>query len=361
MPHEGANAKTSRIRRSDDMTGGPMGSGPWGRVHRGAVTIALCVAVGWGLGASDLAPPSDGSLESGLSSTSSARAQSVGPADQGPSAPAGTPSTGYDGADRSRASSRKAASVSQAGAAGAPPMSTDSFVGVVASIRPSVVAIGTYHPHDRPTIRYAGTGFVVHDGNTVATNAHVVAALRKDQRLSDLRIFFADSDARRGRGASVLAEDPLHDVALLRFSGPRAMAVELHPEVVPPQGRSVGILGYPIGTRLGLTPAVHRGVVSAVVPAVLPLPRGVVMTPQLAAAARKPYQLLQLDLVVFPGNSGSPLFEADSGRVVAIINKTLATGTREHMLEKPSGIAYAVPIHWVDQLIRRTSRSRPAP
>lgn len=237
----------------------------------------------------------------------------------------------------------------------------EPLVRVVKEIRPSVVAVGSYLFNDTPTVRYFGTGFVCYDGNTVATNAHVIAALERTNRIEHLRVFFPDGAPTSGRKGKVVQIDRFHDVALIRFEGPEAKNVKLVPPPTanhnndPPQGRSVAILGYPIGTRLGLVPAVHKGVVAAVVPAVLPLPKGAKITPELAAAIKKPYNLYQLDMVAFPGNSGSPLFDARNGTVVGIINMTLAKKTREHLFDKPSGIAYAVPMHWLHELIRRQS------
>ena len=242
------------------------------------------------------------------------------------------------------------------------PRRVEPFVRSVASLGGSVVGIGSYHRRDRPSIRYLGSGFVVHDGSMIATNQHVVAALRKDNREPSLRVFFPNSPTRRGYPAAVLREDKLHDVALLTFEGPPGPAVSLAPDAAPRQGQSVGVLGYPIGLKLGLVPAAHRGVVAAVVPAVLPLPTGARMTPQLREAIENPYNLYQLDMVVYPGNSGSPLFDAYTADVIGIINKTLAGKTREHLLEKPTGIGYAVPVRWIHRLIAtQSSASNPEP
>ena len=230
----------------------------------------------------------------------------------------------------------------------------DAFVAATRNIRPSVVAVGSYLRTDTPTVKYFGTGFVVDDGTIVVTNAHVVQALRQSNRLDQLRVFFPD--AKRdidGREAKVLIEDVYHDVALIQFVGRPVQAVKLALPDDPDQGTTVGILGYPIGTRLGLVPAVHRGVVAAVVPAVLPLPVGVKLTPELQEALKNPYNLYQLDMVAFPGNSGSPLFDPTDGTVIGILNMTLATKTREHLFDKPTGIAYAVPVRWIHDLIRR--------
>ena len=245
------------------------------------------------------------------------------------------------------------AGASQASAKTAVIDPNERFVGVVKQMRKSVVAVGSYLRTDKPTIRYYGTGFVVDDGKKVITNAHVVDALRRTNRLGHVRVFFPDGDAVRGRVAKVLAEDAFHDVALLSFEGQAAPIVKLSAVVDPPQGRGVGILGFPIGTRLGLVPAVHKGVVAAVAPAVPPLPTGAKLTPQIAAAIKKKYNLYQLDIVAFPGNSGSPLFDARNGIVLGVINMTIATKTREHLFDKPSGIAYAVPVRWIHEIIRR--------
>jgi serine protease Do len=230
----------------------------------------------------------------------------------------------------------------------------ERFVRIVQHSRGSVLAIGSYRREDAPTARYFGSGFVVNDGHTVATNAHVVQAIRDASRLGDLRVFFPDQDKVDGWPATIVAEDTFHDVALLRFRGPALTPLPLAVGFQPQPGQSVGIIGYPIGMQLGVVPAIHRGAVSAVVPAVLPLPRGARMTPQLEAALRRPYDLYQLDMVVYPGNSGSPLIDAGNGQVIGIINKTLATRTREHMLSQPSGIAYAVPVQWIHELLVRS-------
>jgi len=241
------------------------------------------------------------------------------------------------------------------GASSREPFFSDPLSETVAKIRPSIVAVGSYYFKDLPTVQYVGTGFVIDDGSTVVTNAHVIDAIKRHDRMKQLRVFFPDDRPVDGRRAEVWAYDKFHDLAILRFKGPKAPPMRLIVDEEPSQGRSIAIMGYPIGLMLGLVPAVHRGTVAAVVPAVLPLPKGAKLTPELAEAIRRPYNLYQLDLVVFPGNSGSPLFDIQSGNVYGIINKTLAAKTREHLLEHPSGIGYGVPAYWIRQLMVRSA------
>jgi len=237
----------------------------------------------------------------------------------------------------------------------APPQVVDPFPHVVRQLRPSAVAIGSYHFSDAPTAAYFGSGFVVADGNLAVTNYHVIEMIDESKRLDHLRVFFPDDDQVQGRVAQVVASDKMHDLALLRFEGPPAPAMTLQ-AAEPMQGQAIGVLGYPMGMALGATPTVHKGVVAVVVDAVRPLPAGARMQPMLERILREPFKIYQLDLVVFPGHSGSPIFDAYSGQVLGVINKTLAAKTREHLIETPSGIAYAVPSQWVVKLIDELSR-----
>lgn len=233
------------------------------------------------------------------------------------------------------------------------PRPDQAFMDMVAHHRQAVIAIGTYKADDRPSVRYYGTGFVVADGRMIVTNAHVVNAIRQAGLLENLRLYQPDTTSVQGLDAKVLSMDAHHDVALLGVDRVIGPALELEMSAEPRQGQDVSVIGYPIGMALGVTPTVHKGIISAVVPAVLPLPSGRRLTPELAQAMRQPYSLYQLDMVVYPGNSGSPLIDVHTGKVIGIINKTLATRTREHMLEKPSGISYAVPVRWIHALLAR--------
>jgi S1-C subfamily serine protease len=58
-----------------------------------------------------------------------------------------------------------------------------------------------------------------------------------------------------------------------------------------------------------------------------------------------------LDGTAYPGNSGSPLYDPKSGRVIGIINMVIVKEGRENVLAKPSGIAFAIPINYLTQLL----------
>ena len=55
-------------------------------------------------------------------------------------------------------------------------------------------------------------------------------------------------------------------------------------------------------------------------------------------------EVFQLDATAYPGNSGSLLYDPETGEVVGIINKLFVKESKEVVLEKPSGITYAIPV-----------------
>lgn len=64
-----------------------------------------------------------------------------------------------------------------------------------------------------------------------------------------------------------------------------------------------------------------------------------------------PFEIYQLDAVAYPGNSGGPVFNADTGEVVGVINMVMVKGTRESALSNPTGLTYAVPVRFVRELL----------
>ena len=59
----------------------------------------------------------------------------------------------------------------------------------------------------------------------------------------------------------------------------------------------------------------------------------------------------QLDATAYPGNSGSPLYDANTAEVIGIINKVYVKSTREAVLSDPSGITYAIPVKFLLPLL----------
>ncbi|MEA3642971.1 MAG: serine protease, partial [Lamprobacter sp.] len=85
-------------------------------------------------------------------------------------------------------------------------------------VKPSVVGIGTYQETRQPRAQIRGTGFAVADGRHVITNFHVVPDKLNRERKEFLAAFVpAGGSQAQARGATMIAQDEAHDLALLRI------------------------------------------------------------------------------------------------------------------------------------------------
>ena len=91
----------------------------------------------------------------------------------------------------------------------------------------------------------------------------------------------------QGREAKTIAVDKVHDVALLRITGTPLPALPLG-SAMARDGQEVAFTGFPLGTALGFHPVTHRGIVAALVPAVMtPSPiTETVVSPRLKSALK---------------------------------------------------------------------------
>ena len=76
------------------------------------------------------------------------------------------------------------------------------------------------------------------------------------------------------------------------------------------------------------------------------------MTITMLKRLRDPYMVYQLDGTAYPGNSGSALYDATNGEVIAVINKVFVQTTKEAVISNPSGITYAIPIRHLKKLMK---------
>ena len=115
----------------------------------------------------------------------------------------------------------------------------------------------------------------------------------------------------------------------------------------------MAIIGYPIGGALGFTPVTHRGIVSAITAIVLPAPSAQSLNAAGGNRLRQgSFDIYQLDATAYPGNSGGPVFDVESGKVIAVINMVLVKGSKESAISYPSGISYAIPVRFVSELLK---------
>jgi S1-C subfamily serine protease len=233
---------------------------------------------------------------------------------------------------------------------------SESLPDTIAKVRPSVVSVGTARPARRPLAKrppavFHGTGFVVGNGLQIITNDHVVPVDLDTDNNETIAIFTGRGKDTRVRAAMLVRSDPEHDLALLSIQGAPLPAMTLGEAGRVREGQNIAFTGFPIGMVLGLYPVSHRGIVSAITPTVIPAQNARTLTPAQLKRMRNPFLVYQLDATAYPGNSGSPVYEPGSGLVIGVVNSVFVKETKEAVLEKPSGITYAIPVEFVHRLL----------
>jgi serine protease Do len=229
----------------------------------------------------------------------------------------------------------------------------DQLSEVIDAVKPSVVGIGSLQRTRSPALSFIGTGFVIDDGLAVITAAHVIADLLNGGQGESLGILVRNGDNVQFRPATVVALDSTHDVARLRIDGAPLPALRLGDSNTVREGKSLAFTGFPLGMVLGLHHVTHRCTVSAITPVATPPVNARQLDSKLLSQLQKPaYAVFQLDGTAYPGSSGSPLFDPDTGQVIGIVNMVFVKGVKETAISTPSGITYAIPSNFI---------TRPAP
>ena len=229
----------------------------------------------------------------------------------------------------------------------------DALPRLIDRIKPSVLAVGYFKPAGSPRFAFRGSGFVVGDGNLLVTNAHVIES-GGDVSIDGSLVVHSNEGGGLGtlRPAEVVEFDRTHDLALLRFNGNPLPALELGNAGSVREGQSVAFVGFPLGGVLGFSPVTHRGIVSSITSVALPSPTAKQLDDRAITRIREGiFALFQLDATAYPGNSGGPLFDIDSGAVIGVVNMVTLKDTRESALTHPSGISYAIPVDYVLRML----------
>lgn len=227
-------------------------------------------------------------------------------------------------------------------------------------IKPAIAGIGTLHPTRTPRIKLAGTGFVVADGRHVITNAHVAPEAMEEEKGETLAVFLRGPDGISTRKAEKVASDPEHDLLLLKMEGTPVTTLKIDDSPRAREGQLYYFTGYPIGAVLGLHPATHRAGLAAIAPVFSPPPTTRNLTAKLIKRAEDSYLIYQLDATAYPGNSGSPLYDGETGEVIGVINSVFVKGAKENAIKDPSGITYAIPAMYVNTLLEKAGLASPA-
>ncbi|MFA5204346.1 MAG: trypsin-like peptidase domain-containing protein [Lentisphaeria bacterium] len=163
-----------------------------------------------------------------------------------------------------------------------------------------------------------GSGVIVDPAGLVVTNYHVV------QRASKVLVH---PSTGRPRSATLVAADPVNDLALLRLEPAGGAPLDAVGFAVP-DDLLLGETVVAVGSPFGLENSVAVGVLSA-------------RNRSFQAGDRTFNDILQTDAAINPGNSGGPLVNAD-GQLIGI-NLAIRLNAE--------GIGFAIPLRRIEEVL----------
>lgn len=216
-------------------------------------------------------------------------------------------------------------------------------------VKKSIVAIGI---KTTPTeFKILGSGFFIDSekGNILSV-AHLFANLN-DGQTKNLVAMVAEKEENNLLHYKVLPleiidKDIIEDSALLKIediSNTLLTALELGDETSVSEGQDVYFSGFPyalelINSGFGITQITNRGMISSV-----------------KRKSVSPQQLdwFIVDAVSNPGNSGCPLFDCETNKVIGIMSITFNAKTKiqDIVINQPMHIAGAKPISYAKGLL----------
>lgn len=223
---------------------------------------------------------------------------------------------------------------------------------LIKATKPSIVGIAIFTPLESRSPQLLGTGFVVGDGKHIITNYHVVSKELDPTIVQNYVVLSGTGASPKVHKATVLEIDPVHDLALLSITD-TLQTLDLSSDIYVDEGSDVFFTGFPIGAILGLYPATHTGIIAALAPDINPARNANQLTISMLSRLKKPFMIYQLDATAYPGNSGSPLLDRRSGKVIGVINKVFVSEGKEAALTNPSGISYAIPVKHARAIAKR--------
>ncbi len=222
---------------------------------------------------------------------------------------------------------------------------------LIPKVKPSVVAIAIHNPSAAPRLKLIGSGFVIAPGNQIVTNYHVIQKSLDESKLESYVVLSGKAENPVVHRIKKQKTSQMHDLAVLEIEQ-QLPALSLAEDDTE-EGAAIAYTGFPITGVLGMFPATHTGIISALTPIAIPVDNAATLNPRMLQQLRQPFFVYQLDSTAYPGNSGSPVYRLSDGKVVAVINMVLVKSSREAVLSDPSGISYAIPIHFLQQLIKQ--------
>jgi serine protease Do len=139
---------------------------------------------------------------------------------------------------------------------------------------------------------------------------------------------------------------------VLRIAGEPLPSLVLQESPKVREGQVFAFTGFPLGNLLSLSAVTHRAMISSITALVLPSTNARQLNEKTVRDLKRGnFPVFQLDATAYPGNSGSPLYDMQTGGVVGIINMVSVRSTREAPAAQATGISFAIPAQFLQQLL----------
>lgn len=220
----------------------------------------------------------------------------------------------------------------------------------IREIKNSIVAIGIKMQENQ--INIIGSGFCVIDNSHILTAAHLFQNLTDEQVKKNIGCMVANIDNDKlvsyvWKDLELISKEVENDASLLRLkdaSGTLLKAVDIDFSESPSEGLDVYYIGFPYAANLlrdgfGVTLIVNRGIISSV---------------KRKAVSPHPLDWYIVDAISNPGNSGCPLFDSSTNKVVGIMSISFRIQSQVNPaldIREPMHIAGAKPISLIKTML----------
>lgn len=222
----------------------------------------------------------------------------------------------------------------------------------IREIKSSIVAIG-FNPNPQQ-ITIMGSGFCVSNDGKILTAAHLYNKLN-DEQIKNLKanvmVKQLDKELEQYKWIpiSLINRDDKNDVALFQledYKDTLLKEIELGDSEKVEIGQEVYFIGFPyaaqlINEGLGITLVVNKGIISNIKRDGINL--------------NHPRNLLIIDAISNPGNSGCPLVDLESNKVIGVMSIAFRTKSQVQPnldIREPMHIAGAKPINLAKDLLK---------
>jgi len=224
----------------------------------------------------------------------------------------------------------------------------------IKKVKNSIVAIG-FNPNPQQ-ITIIGSGFAVSDDGRILTAAHLFNQITPEQQKNLKAFAVVEEDDKmdfaryQWKPISLINKDDQSDLALFQlddYKNSKIKKLDLGDSDTLEIGQDIYFIGYPYAAQLmndgfGVTLIVNKAIVSNI--------------KRDGRDERHRRSWLILDAISNPGNSGCPLIDMDSNKVIGVMTISFRTQSRVQPnldIREPMHICAAKPINLAKNLLNK--------